>query len=159
MTVTVLCLSSGHVERRDDGSIWWIPRDPVNPPQCLADVDSLCGVTLFHTGPGDPLRDACSWHDHAYGIRAWFEERGWGRGRIDDYFLELMLEIAGDDYALRLRAYEYYCFVRMFGWIFYDRHPAHLSLNKNTECERKCLEICGKMLPSPTQEKLLCQAT
>lgn len=119
---------TGHIEIDVDGQIWWCAANGVR--QLLADSESMCGFGFFQTGPEDPFRDCCSWHDNAYVQRALYEEQGWDRKAIDDYFLSLMLEVAGSDLALRSRAYSYHAIARCFGGIWYYRHPG-----KNEETE------------------------
>lgn len=105
----------------ENGVVWY--QMPGKEPGILQDADSLCGAGILETGSGDIFRPACGFHNNAYLHRALFEEWGWDRKRIDEYFLELMLGIAGDDLALQTKAHSYYYLVRMFGGIFYYRHP------------------------------------
>lgn len=112
-----------------DGSIWY--RRPNGTAELLQDADSICGIGFLNTGPHDPLRPACGPHDKCYRNRAWFEERGWNREKMDDYFLDLMLVICrrhkteGDPWArlLTIKAQEYHFLVRAFGGLAYYRHP------------------------------------
>jgi hypothetical protein len=119
--VTSCNRKQGHVEIDGDGQIWWAPGNG-SERQLLADSDSMCGFGFFETGPEDPFRDCCSWHDNAYIQRKLYEEQGWDRKSIDDYFLTLMLEAAREDLALRSRAYSYHAIARCFGGIWYYRH-------------------------------------
>lgn len=123
----------------DEGHIWWNPVD--GEPQLLIDCDDLCGVGFLNTGVDDPFRDCCAWHDNAYQMRAFFEERGWNRKKIDDYFRNLMYKIAGSDIGLFYRANTFYHLVRMFGWIFYYRHPGFDDNRRDSECKLQLREI------------------
>jgi hypothetical protein len=122
----------------NQAQIWWQPFDLTAPPQLLADSDSLCGKIL-ETGPEDPFRDACSDHDNFYTKRAFFEERGWNRLSLDNYFLKLMVEIAQGDLTLLLRANIYYQTVRLIGGFFYYRHPGYEN-SRTDQIETAILE-------------------
>lgn len=115
----------GHIEIRNDGSMWWIP--DVGEPRNLSLEDSFCGAGIFETGPDDPFYKfgPCPWHDDAYNNRAYWESQGWDRESIDKYFLDLMLFVARDNEELICKAYAYYSVVRSTGWIFYYRHPGY----------------------------------
>lgn len=114
---------SGHLYLDEQSQIWWQSDKPGTPPDLLADWDSLCGKGFAATGSYDAFRDACSAHDNCYRHRAFYELRGWSRQSIDEYFLQLMLHTAAGDLELQLRAREFYTLVRLFGGIFYYRHP------------------------------------
>jgi len=139
-------LEEGQVTVDSEGRIWWTPAAD-RPPQLLADYDSLCGAGIFQTGPDDPFRDCCTWHDRAYQMREFFEDRGWDRKRIDLYFLDLMNNIAKGDMLLFNRANVYYSFVRMFGWVFYYKHKgstvARLTRVGNDDCSDMMQYILG----------------
>jgi hypothetical protein len=137
------------VEVNDKGEIWYYPTNPAYPPQLLEEADSLCGSTIFglefETGPDDPFRDCCSWHDNAYTKRAFFEERGWDRQRIDAQLLKEMLDIAGDDMTLVERAYRFNRIVRLVGWIFYYRHPGYTGPVKEG-CEHENYTLVSQLI-------------
>lgn len=129
-------LGHGNIYVDEGGQVWYLPEDTNIPAQMLADSDSLCGAGIFETGPDDPLRVACSWHDNAYSKRAFFEERGWNRDSLDKYFLQLLLVTANGDDDLIARARRYYAIVRMVGWIWYYRHPAYVKLELDPAVDR-----------------------
>ena len=118
--------TSGRVVTDADGVIYWEKTKPDGTVtrEVLQDKDSLCGAGIFETGPDDPFRASCGWHDHAYTNREWFEDMGWDREKIDFHFYELMLVEAQGDTLLNLRAAAYYHVVRDIGWICYYKHPA-----------------------------------
>jgi len=116
----------GRVYMDDEGAIWWDPQTG-RPPELLADQDSLCGVFPFETGVDDVFRDCCSAHDHFYTNRAEYEAWGYDREWMDAQFYTYMRDRACDDIVLQKKAKCYYTFVRMFGWIFYYRHPGAKS--------------------------------
>ncbi len=102
------------------GVAWWHPFG--GDSKKVSDHESLCGVGIFSTGKDDPFIEACIVHDHMYTQRAFIELHGWSREIVDNFFLVVMLEIAGDDEALKSKAHAYYNIVRTVGWIFYYRH-------------------------------------
>lgn len=75
-----------------------------------------CGLPGLNTGPNDPLLAACRKHDIYY---IWHDARktALNRGQVDLEFLDLALKLAGDNRALRLRAYTYYGIIRAVGWL------------------------------------------
>lgn len=122
----IVTLSNGaKLQTDENGEVWYLP--VAGDPQLLADADSICGYGIFSTGHEDIFRDCCSFHDDAYRNRAFFEARGWNRMAIDDYFLQLMLGKAGDDLELKIAAHEYYWVARMFGGLWYYRHPKYVE--------------------------------
>lgn len=129
----------GIISIDSEGHILWNPKN--GKVQVLTENDSLCGIGLLATGVDDPFRNCCAWHDRAYEMRSFFEERGWDRKKIDDYFRSLMYKRAGSNKELFYRANIYYKIVRMLGWIFYYRHEASNSSFKavsnkdNDECK------------------------
>lgn len=102
------------------GAAWWSPFD--GEPKKVEESESLCGVGFFSTGKDDPFIEACIVHDHTYVNRPFIEKNGWTREIVDDFFLVIMLNIAGDDPLLTAKAHAYYNVVRSVGWIFYYRH-------------------------------------
>jgi len=104
-----------------EGEIVYVPHKDAQP-EVLHTADDICGIAeVWGTSPTDALRPACAWHDKAYINKDFFNERGWSRKDLDDYFLHLMLNIAGDNKFLKLKAKVYYYFSRMFGGKYYNR--------------------------------------
>ena len=104
-----------------DGSVYWYAYRTCTREMLMAS-DDVCGCGFFETSVNDPFRTACAWHDHAYVNRKFFEERGWNRAEVDNYFLRLMLNVCGLNLRLRLRAHLYYRVVRLVGGFYYNRH-------------------------------------
>ena len=102
------------------GRIWYEPF-PGARREILARADDVCGFGPFSSGPNDPFRPACIWHDRAYVQKVFFEDRGWNRKKIDRYFLKLMLDTAGNSRVVKSKAYIYYAIVRAVGGILYNR--------------------------------------
>lgn len=121
-------LKNGNVIRYDDGQVILVW--PSGRREELADAGSLCGLErVWATSIHDAFVDCCAWHDRAYDHRAFFENHGWNREGIDDYFLELMGYIAGQKtffarMNLEIAAREYHFFTRSFGGFVYYKHPA-----------------------------------
>lgn len=78
-----------------------------------------CGISPLATGKTDPFFDACKWHDQAYLNQSW-AQRNKDRAEIDARFLDQMLLIAENNWALRFRAYLYYSLARAFGARFWE---------------------------------------
>lgn len=116
--------ASGYVYADSKGEIWWQPQNLNKPAQLLADSDSICGK-IVETTEDDPFRDACSWHDHAYRNRAWYEYMGVSFSKVNEIFYDMMLKIAGDNKVEQLRALTYYSIVCVVGRFLWDRHPAY----------------------------------
>lgn len=122
-------LRNGNVIRKDDGEVFIIWPD--GRRELLRGKGSLCGLeTVWATSIDDRFTDCCAWHDHAYEFRAFFENHGWYREDIDDYFLDLMLYTCESEPNIFVRfgaevwAREYHFFVRTFGGLVYYKHPA-----------------------------------
>lgn len=82
-------------------------------------ADSLCGIGIFNTGADDPLKFACDVHDLLYQNRHYFQSQGWDREKMDKFFFDIMIVLAGEDEELLKRAQTYYNLVHSFGWIFF----------------------------------------
>ena len=124
------------IEVNDAGEILYYPTDPNLPPQILTEKDDLCGLSFFNTGPNDPFRLCCAWHDRAYTSRAFFEQHGWTRMKIDRYFFDLMMQTANGDFGLIVRAKSYYAMVRAIGWLPYYRHVGYDGKEKIDDDEK-----------------------
>lgn len=83
--------------------------------QLIIEDDDCCGSWLFQTGKGDVFHKACVYHDVAYQYHKVRNLQT--RKEIDDIFLFKMLDAAGHNRALIVKARAYYRLVRMFGWI------------------------------------------
>lgn len=104
--------------REKDGSIWYFPPSG-KMPQLLQDEHSVCGLGDLNTGFFDPERPACGWHDTTYLNYRFFENLGWDRKDMDDYFLNLALVTAGRDAKQIQQAHTHYALVRAVGWLPY----------------------------------------
>lgn len=76
--------------------------------------DSGCGISWLWQVTNDPLKPACDWHDTIY------EHRLDGvttppLAVVDAEFLRMMLNLAGDSWRLRARAYFYWALARVWG--------------------------------------------
>ncbi len=80
----------------------------------VADDKDRCGVGSFSTDSDDPFSAACEWHDLQY-RRKEDKKSILSRKRVDEQFLKQMLEIAGDSWKLKAKAYFYYRVARLFG--------------------------------------------
>lgn len=81
-----------------------LPDDPVK----------RCGYFFLSTGPNDVFIPCCSKHDDDYG-----DKQGKTRLEVDRQFYTCMLDTAGDNRWLRLKAGMYYRIVRSIGWMFW----------------------------------------
>lgn len=78
-----------------------------------------CGIKPFMTKKTDPFYTACAWHDSAYLENSW-HELNIKRALVDKTFYEQMLQIAGENKFLKLKAWLYYRLARLFGARFWD---------------------------------------
>jgi hypothetical protein len=83
------------------------------------DEHTGCGISPLATGEQDPFFKACAWHDNAY-LKGSLHQDKYSRAKIDEQFLQQMLEIAGDSWILRLRAHIYYTLARALGGQFWE---------------------------------------
>ena len=83
-----------------------------------ADHVDRCGVWPLCTGLDDPFLPACIWHDQQYVLKEQGEQTR-SRADVDREFYGRCLDIAGDNRALRLRAYTFWAIVRSIGWMFW----------------------------------------
>lgn len=113
----------GYVWIDDNQQTWWVPYGKT--PELLVDCDSVCGCSFFNTGYRDKLKPACDWHDRMYRARAWSEQHGWDRAKIDSYFKELLMNLAMGNSSLVAKVKLFYMFVRAVGGLFYYRHPGY----------------------------------
>lgn len=111
----------------DDRGAIWFDRGNGRPRELLSGEDEICGVGIFATDEFDCFRLACAVHDNFYTKRDFFEARGWTRLKMDNYFLELMLEECRGDCFKKAKAYYYYSLVRAIGWLPYERHQSAIA--------------------------------
>lgn len=76
--------------------------------------DYLCGVSIFHTGPGDVFVSCCIGHDIAYDTLGCESTK-----EIDQIFLDCMRFIAGSSKRRKLQMWCYYCLARGYGMARY----------------------------------------
>ncbi len=71
-----------------------------------------CGISdVWATDESDPFYKPCIDHDSIYSLKNPFVTRH----EADKVFLAKMLEIAGNSWGLKAKAYLYYFIVRCFG--------------------------------------------
>ena len=76
-----------------------------------------CGIfPLVFGGWAEP---ACKWHDAAYTKGSWAQE--WmSRKRVDEHFLQLLLELSGSNPLKRTTSYAMYAAVRAVGGMWWE---------------------------------------
>ena len=84
------------------------------------DKDEGCCISkIWLTREDDPFRPACNWHDSAY-LEGSEASKYLTRKETDRLFFIQMLDIAGSEAKLRLKAILYYGLVRLFGGKYWD---------------------------------------
>ena len=108
-------MAIGRLWEDDEGNIWY-QHTPSSRVDLLVPADYVCGVGIFNTGPKDPFRKCCAFHDRGDDYKEWWTSMGYTEAMRDQILFKCMKMRARElkSFSLYLRAHVYYGLVKTY---------------------------------------------